>query len=238
MIDDLILKPGERGIIIGQTGSGKTRGAIWQLQMSELYPIIIFDTKGEPAFLELPLYEEETIEVIDGLQNFAKKWRDNAWPDYTIVRPTALEMSEPLGAMDEALNLICENPIPGLFYFDEMYQWHDNGKAGAGLIGMLTRGRSKGLTTLMSTQRPSWLSRFCFTESQRFYFYKLLDKRDQKILANFVPGAEELDFAQKFSWYYADNDAYGGGVSLKNPVPLLKKVLNDAEKDLRKIKFI
>lgn len=60
------------------------------------------------------------------------------------------------------------------------------GRAGSGLIALLTRGRSKGISVLMSTQRPAWLSRFCFTEAQKYYIYRLTDRRDSKVLGEYI----------------------------------------------------
>lgn len=228
MIDHLILKPGERGIYIGQTGSGKTRGAMYQLQQNPIWPIIVFDTKGENAFEELPLNKDESIEIIDSMADFIKKWPRKIVADYTIVRPDGDEMATPFGIMNDGLRKIERQAMPCLLYFDELYQWHEGGRAGSGLIGILTRGRSKGIATAMSTQRPSFVSRFCFTESQKFFFYKLQDKRDKKTIGEFVPGADELRFEKPFSWFFSDNSAYGKGIQAMKPVPILE-FIGDAE---------
>ena len=94
-MSSLLLEKGERGIIIGQTGSGKTVGAISHLQNSSLYPVIIFDTKGEPAFDDIALDDEESV-IYDSAKDFIDQWHRRKQPEYSIVRPTPEEMGDPL----------------------------------------------------------------------------------------------------------------------------------------------
>lgn len=217
---DLLVKPGERGVIIGQTGSGKTRGAMYMLQMSEQWPIVVFDTKGEPAFQSLKLYEDESSETYETGESFIRQFHKKSQPDYTIVRPSAEEMEFPLEGLDSILKSMMKIKRSCLIYIDEAYQFHHNGRAGAGLLGVLTRGRSAGISLLLSTQRPAWISRFCFSESQRFYIFRLIHQKDKDIVGGYIPGAEKLEFSnkKKFNWYYADTES----IYPQLPVQILK----------------
>lgn len=217
----ILLERGQRGIIVGQTGSGKTMGAIWQLQQSPLSPVIILDTKGEPAFNNIAR-DEERLEVYHGGEKFLNAWKKREQPEYIIVRPDPEEIAEPL-LMDAILSGIYYAGKPALIYIDEAYQWHINGRAGAGLVGLLTRGRSKGMTTLISTQRPAWISRFCFSEAQKFYVYRLADRRDMKTLAEYIPDFSEKDIAKKFFFYYYDIDMERCIMYKPVPMPKLDK---------------
>ena len=216
----ILLKSGERGIIIGQTGSGKTVGAITHLRNSNLYPVIILDTKGEPAFDSIALEDEEAV-IFDSAEEFLKTWHKRNQPEYSIVRPTIEEMADPL-ELDAVLLRIYNMAKKCLIYIDEAYQWHVQGRAGSGLIALLTRGRSKGISVLMSTQRPAWLSRFCFTEAQKYYIYRLTDRRDSKVLGEYIPGFFEKSVAKKHHWYYYDNSRDEDGIVYYNPVPFEK----------------
>ena len=219
-MSSLLLEKGERGIIIGQTGSGKTVGAISHLQNSSLYPVIIFDTKGEPAFDDIALDDEESV-IFDSAKDFIDQWHRRKQPEYSIVRPTPEEMGDPL-KLDNVLMQIYNTGKKCLIYIDECYQWHINGRAGNGLIGLLTRGRSKGMSVLMSTQRPAWISRFCFTEAQKFYIYKLTDKRDFKILGEYIPEIEGKKIGHKYHWLYY-NYSDDQGIRYFKPVPMIVK---------------
>lgn len=215
----ILLEKGQRGIVIGQTGSGKTVGAIWHMQHVPVTPIVIMDTKGEPAFDKIGVDEE--TQVYESLADFEKEWfKKRRQPVYSIVRPDMSEIAEP-AAMDETLFRMVQSGRGHFLYIDEAYQWHVQGRAGAGLTGILTRGRSKGITTLLSTQRPAWLSRFCFTEAQKMYIYRLNDKRDAKTIGEYVPDFAEKPIAKRFEWYYYDT--LEGELKMYSPVKILDK---------------
>lgn len=224
----ILLQRGERGISIGHTGSGKTIGMIYQLQHSPLNNVIVFDTKGEPAFDGLAR-DDETIEFYESNADFVKIIDARKWPNYMIVRPSPAEMRD-ADLMDEMLQAIYERGKSCLVYIDEAYQWHNAGRAGAGLIGLLTRGRSKGISTLLSTQRPSWISRFCFSECQKFYIYRLTDIRDRKTVAGYVPDFDRVTVAKKFHFWYYDTSSENP-IQLYAPVPEPpKRIKQDAPK--------
>lgn len=215
----ILLERGQRGIIIGQTGSGKTVGAIWHMQHVPVTPIVIMDTKGEPAFDKIALDEE--LQVYDSLAEFELAWfKKKRQPIYSIVRPDMSELAHP-ALMDETLARMAQSSRAHFLYIDEAYQWHVQGRAGAGLTGILTRGRSRGITTLLSTQRPAWISRFCFSEAQKMYIYRLTDKRDAKTIGEYIPDFAEKTVAKRFEWYYYD--VLASELELYAPVRILDK---------------
>jgi len=208
-------------VLCGQTGSGKTWGAIFQLQHSPQDCVIVLDTKGEPAFNTLAV-DDETHEFYNDGDSFARAVRSHDRPNYMIVRPSADEIAEPL-EMDSILQNIYNARQPCLTYIDEAYQWHVAGRAGAGLTGLLTRGRSMGISTLLATQRPAWISRFCFSESQKYFIYKLSDKKDRKTISEYIPDFDIAKSVPKFNFWYYDNAADTDLATLYNPVPAPKR---------------
>lgn len=198
------LQRGERGLNVGPTGSGKTEGAIFQLRNPCVYPVIIFDTKIEDKFFGV--HDEDAgeslalIETFDDFVKLSKKPRKD-WPHYILVRPETHEMLE-VEELDKYSQLVYAKFGSCFVYYDELYNWHKNGQCGPGLLGLLTRGRSKGKTLLMSTQRPSWISRFCFTESNRFYLYRQTDARDRKTIEAMVPNYASYKLPPKYYFYY------------------------------------
>jgi DNA helicase HerA-like ATPase len=182
---DIRLNPGERGLIVGQTGSGKTYGAAWMLRYST-QRVVVFDTKHEPLFEQLPR-DDESLEIVSTVPEMLTAWRDTRrGPDYLIVRPPPALMADPF-EIDAYLYALYDNAKNALVYVDEAYQLHRNAQAGPGLIALLTRGRARALTTLISTQRPAWLSRFALTESQKFYLFRLIDRADWARLSEIIP---------------------------------------------------
>jgi len=193
---NLIIAKGERGLIVGQTGSGKTGFACWLLARIPQGPILIYDTKEEPKFQALPSSIvvsdfDHAAEIIAGGEH-----------DFIIFRPPVELIGNPTELDDllwrhynELRHVDC--------YIDECYTFHNNGRAGKGLIALLTRGRSRGITTIISTQRPAYLSRFCITEAQKLYVLRLVDKADKKRLGDVIPDFAELSDPPKFGfWFY------------------------------------
>jgi len=195
----LHLEPGQLGLIVGQTGSGKTAGAVSMIEHSPITPKIILDTKGEDKFDRF--LTGDNLEITN-IREY-RKLKYNKLPEYTILRPNRFELHDSV-----FLDLYADKTyLFGnrlLFFADEIYQLHNNGRAGPGLLGILTRGRSKEITFLGGCQRPTWITRFCLTETQKFYIYRLMDSRDRKNLGEVIYGFSRLSPAAKYHFYYHD----------------------------------
>ena len=216
MAIDIQLRPGERGLLVGQTGSGKTAGAIWQIAHTA-QRVIICDTKGEPAFDSFPIREEETRIQVATVADLKAALQDKRGAAYIILRPPPGALAD-MALMDAYLECAYRYGQGWMVFIDELYQWHSGGRAGPGLIGLLTRGRSKGTSTLMATQRPSWVTRFALTEATRYYVYRLIDQADRKRLGEVIEGFSDTLNPPPFHWWYSHN---GDRAILMKPVPLL-----------------
>lgn len=217
----MLLNKGERGLLIGRTGSGKTQNAIFQLKNAPIWPVIIFDTKIEDAFFSVP-EGDETLDVIESLEEFdnASKAPRKTWPDFFLVRPAMHEAQDP-DLLDEYSRIAYQRFGPAFIYYDELYNWHNQGRAGSWFTGLLTRGRSKGKTVLMASQRPSWVSRFCLTEAEKFYLHQLTDNRDLKTLSEVIPGLEESGPPPKYHFWHFNHGEHEKP-QLYLPVPYTK----------------
>lgn len=195
----IIPERGERALIVGQTGSGKTGFATWLLKRIPTAPIVIYDTKIEPKF------EALGHSIVVPSVTAARGVIDQGEHDYIIVRP-ADDLLHDHEALDGMLYSHYMH-LQGIdAYIDETYSFHSaGGRAGKGLIALLTRGRSKGITTIMSTQRPVHLSRFALTEAQRFYIFWLGHEDDHKTIAKIIPGFDKLKPPPEYYFYYYNN---------------------------------
>jgi energy-coupling factor transporter ATP-binding protein EcfA2 len=196
----LIPQIGERALVVGQTGSGKTALSAWLLRRVTQAPTIILDTKEEEKFRAL-----KPSRFVESVPDMLEAAMDEA-VDYVVFRPP-LEVTMLPEALD-AILLAIYNELRGVaVYVDEAFMVHKNGQAGPGLLGLLTRGRSRGITTILAAQRPAWLSRFCVTEAQRFYLCRLTDDDDKRRLGDVIPGFRDLANPPKFGFWYFEQGA-------------------------------
>ena len=195
---NIIPERGERAFICGQTGSGKTGVGIWLLHY--MPGTLIYDTKGEPKFTRLPNSVRVTS-MDDAIKAFQDRQRN--W-DYVIFRPPIIQANDP-AFMDSCLMIHYDRLKHVGAYLDETFTFHTaSGRAGVGLLSLLQRGRSRGITLVMAAQRPAWLSGSCITESQRFYILQLTALADRKKLAETVTGLNPNFNPRKFYFNYFD----------------------------------
>lgn len=202
---NIIPQRGERALVVGHTGSGKTAFARFLLENVETSPIIIYDTKIEDKFISLP------GSIIVTNDNQLRDALDMETVDYIIYRPELEIVMDPM-ALDDLLTTHYNDYHDTVAYIDEIFQFHKGSRHGPGLMSLLTRGRARNITTIMCTQRPSFLSRFCITESQRFYVFRLIDQQDKKRLGDVIPEFANRSDPEDFGfWYYHTKE--------KEPVP-------------------
>lgn len=191
----IIIRKGERALIVGQTGSGKTTFAIWYLRRLPGAPIVIYDTKIEPEFQKMP-FATVVANTDEALQAIT-----DAEFDYIIIRPS----DHLLGDADALDDMLWRHymEMKGVdAYIDEVYSFHKSGRGGKGLIALLTRGRSKGISTIMSTQEPNWLSSFVLSQAQRYYIFWLGDREHYKKLGRYIPEFADMPAPPKYFFYY------------------------------------
>jgi hypothetical protein len=223
---ELIPQKGERALIVGQTGTGKTFLVIWLLERMAGSPFVIYDTKSEDKFTKLPSSAVVTSwsQVLDAI--------DDHELDYIIFRPPVSDIAEPK-ILDGYLQRHYDDLPDVAAYVDEIYTFHNGGRAGPGLLALLTRGRSRGISTIISTQRPAWLSNFALTEAQKFYVLNLIDKKDKKRLGDVIPDfadAPRLD-PYHFYFYLSGSEKY----LLMKPVKADKKFITGYVDEIVKV---
>ena len=191
--------PGKRAIVAGRTGSGKSSFACWLLMRSPGHWIIL-NPKWTLAFKDLP--GAVTIEGLD-MKKIVKSIEENR---FTIVNPMPAQ-TNPV-TLDLFIQWYHETYTSLGMCVDESYAIHQNGRAGAGLIGLLTRGRELKQSFIGLTQRPAYLSKFLFSEADYIVGMSLTMEDDRKRMFEFTGkrAFEEKLPAREWLWYDVAED--------------------------------
>lgn len=178
----------KRTAVIGSTGSGKTQFAVWLLSTRDfdVRPWIIFDFKGD-----------ELIEAINPLE-INVYGAPPKKPGLYVVRPIPGRDDK---AVQEFLWKCWQQEWLGI-YIDEGYMMGNRNPA---LNACLTQGRSKKIEMITLSQRPVWMSKFVFSESNFFAIMNLTLEDDRKFVSGYV-GGSEINLLPRYHslWYNAD----------------------------------
>lgn len=194
-----VIRPGKRATIAGRTGSGKTTLANWLLKRSPLHWIIL-NPKHTAGYAALP-----GVKTIHGikLKEIEKSISENK---FTLVNPGIGEATPE--TLDLVIQWLHDNYTNVGLCCDELYTLHQGGQAGPGLIAWLTRGRELNQSFVGLTQRPAWLSLFCFSEADYLGEMDLMLKKDRQRFYEFTGREESLKRLppRKWLWYEAESD--------------------------------
>lgn len=161
----------EHSAYIGRTGSGKTLAGLFNLSLQnwERKPWLMMDIKGDEHI--------QKIGKMDGVTTL--KWGQPIGKNgLHIIRPRPDQLDE----IEDLLWYVHSRNNVGI-YVDEGHPL----KNSDALNALLTQGRSKHIPCRICTQRPSWISRFVFTESSFYQVFSLTDRRDRKTVQEFLP---------------------------------------------------
>lgn len=186
-----IVEPGKRLIVIGRTGSGKTTLSK-EIMRASPGSWVVIDQKHDKTFDEFP------VVPLNRVFKELEKCEDRI----LVVRPLYLD------PVDDFIQELHESFEGVGLYVDELYYIHDHGQPGPGLIGWLTRGRSREQSFIGCSQRPRWVSRFCFSESDYICTMSLSSEEDRKTMTGYTGAAENLQklVKREFNWYDVDDD--------------------------------
>lgn len=200
----------QRLSIIGATGSGKTQAAIWHLSNRNYHimPWIVYDFKRDHSINSIPYIREIGLDDIP------------THPGVYVVHPLPDQDED----VERQMWAIWERGGVG-YYVDEGYMIGRNNRA---FRALLTQGRSKIIPGIILSQRPVWMDRFVFSESDFFQVFRLQHAQDRKSVEMFVPVQLDQRNAQGkrvlpefFSYYY---DVGKDETNILRPVPDMKQI--------------
>jgi hypothetical protein len=176
-----IIKKGERVAIWGRAGVGKTTLSKWAMFRSPMRWIVL-DTKHDDGFNGY-----RAVNKLPSMAAIGQMLKDNK---LIIVRPTTQETSNSR-LLDDWLGQIHDSWNDVGVLIDEGYQVALGSNAGPGLTGLLTRGRQRGQSVIVGSQRPARLPLFCFTEANHYFIMQLSSKDDKKKIYDYT-GKKEI----------------------------------------------
>lgn len=187
-------RQGEHVTIIGMTGSGKTTLAKSLLDLRTWRVMLV--TKED----DLTWRGWRTVSSVDQIkprpaQHERETDRGTSWklfPEYTKSGPV----------FRSAFDRVWKDG-GWTFYVDEAYHVQHKGLE-QNLVQLLTQGRSRRVSMVCGVQRPSWVSRFVFSEATHLFCFQCGDRRDLKALRDGVGDAfaEAVEDLKRFEYVY------------------------------------
>ena len=209
----------QRIAVVGRTGSGKTVAGLWHLSNANYLsmPWVIIDFKTD-----------EHINSIERAQYITTK--DTAKrPGIYIVQPEPDDED-----LEDFLTRIWQRGRTGV-YVDEGYMMSENKGVERRFRTLLTQGRSKHIPMIVLSQRPAWISRFVFSESDFFQIFHLNDDRDVQTVSSFLPRGAYKRLPDYHSVYY---DVNKDALDYLSPVPDTDTILADIDSKLRPVRKV
>jgi hypothetical protein len=208
----------DRLTIVGATGSGKTYAGLYHLSQRDLNNSIwiVYDFK-----------RDETINSIQSAQHIGLGEKLPERPGVYIVHPRPGDED----FVDAHMYRIWDRENIGV-YVDEGYMV---GNRSQGFRALLTQGRSKHIPMIILSQRPVFMDRFVFSESQYFQVFRLQHSDDISSTQKFIPYDLSRRLPRYHSYYY---DVNNDSLVVLKAVPDGPAILDTFETKLYKLRKV
>jgi hypothetical protein len=194
VFDELRLKKGQKGFAVGQTGTGKTFLCEHLLPADGLLGVI--DGKRECNAFNCRVFDDPRKLI-------------RAKPDRFIYRPKPQWFASHGGY--DAVYKYCYERGNMFVFTDEVLAVCKGRTVPHWLNVCVQMGRSKGITMLSGTQRPSWIPINLITEARKLYAFRLSYPDDVKKMEYLIPGYDKSNLPERY-FYYRDVSTMEHGV--------------------------
>lgn len=183
-----------------------------------------FDTK---PWIIYDFKNEELINGIEEAHHMDMSEKLPHTPGIYIVHPVPGEED----LVDDHMNRIWAQENMGV-YVDEGYMV---GQRSMGFRRLLTQGRSKRIPMIINSQRPVYMDRFVFSESEFFQVFRLQHTDDVRSAEKFIPYDLEERLPEFHSYYY---DVKANKMAVLRPVPDSDAILDTFDHRLPKLRKV
>jgi hypothetical protein len=232
--NDIKLGKNDRGILIGATGCGKTTLARFLIEDTEKPYSVVYDAKASDAIGEwagLPPYENPgkalrpTMALYTDLDElpYAEERR-------IVYRPPYTEERDPV-KQDKFFEWVYWHYRRRL-YVDEAYALLGGSNPSFHLQACITRGRERGISTLIATQRPKRIPLITMSEAEHYYIFRTQMPEDKVRIFELtgISIEEQIDL-KRFEFYYFNvyNGLYPS--KLKLSIPAIRPTQRNYHRD-------
>jgi GTPase SAR1 family protein len=186
----LKIRPNDRAILIGATGCGKTTLARYLIEDQWKPYSVVYDAKGMISWPNHLLYTS-----FDSLQEVGEEEKR------ILFRPDVYEALNPK-SQDVFFQWVYEQRNIRL-YVDEAYALLGGSNPSFHLQACLSRGRERGISTIIATQRPKRIPLITMSEAEHFYIFRL-NLLEDRIRTEELTGIDTLEQTElrEYEFYY------------------------------------
>lgn len=206
----------ERSSFLGCSGSGKTTFAE---RVMSIYPYsVVLDTKHDLKWSGYRVFSD-----IDKLIKAAdKEIKNDGAENRFLYRPErGFERDESYELQTKLFEWIWDRKSRAV-YIDEATQISTSTRICSSLFDLITRGRSRGISILSGSQRPSGLKQEFLSESENIYCFQLRLPADKEKVLKFgnvdADLIEKANFANSSKHYFV----YSKNGAVSKPLILSK----------------
>lgn len=211
----------QRLSIVGRTGSGKTVAAVWHFSHVgfDYMPWVVYDFKRDRLLGKIG--ELEGAEHI-GTDEVPTK------PGIYFVHPHP----DDVDLVQNQLQAIWQQQNTGVL-IDEGYMVSQAPNKRSWLRTLLTQGRSLHVPMIILSQRPVWMDRFVFSESDFYQVFRLNHSGDRKKIMEYIPADLSARLPEYHSFYH---DVAREETVVMKPVPTEDAIIQVFEERLEEMR--
>lgn len=188
----LKLPKNDRGVLIGATGSGKTFLGRYLVEDAEKPYSVVYDAKISESIGQWP---HKIITDFDELVESDER--------RIIYRPNYIEAVNPV-EQDAFFEWVYLRKNTRLFV-DEAYAVTGGTNPSFHFQACLARGRERGISTLVATQRPHRIPLVTLSEAEHYWIFRLTLLNDRRRVEEItgITAEEQLDLKNHEFFYYS-----------------------------------